>query len=155
MRKEGRPEAAAVIWTWSERAPSATPAFATGRNRVVGTLQGLGALAVGSAIFLLWSRMVGTVVLSVGTIVLLSALISPGGLYLAVRGTFAALGHATGTALSWLLLVPIFYLVFLPFGLLLRRGRADRLKRYFERDADSYWEIHPERIAANPHERQY
>ena len=32
---------------------------------------------------------------------------------------------------------------------------ADRLKRYFDRDADTYWEPHQHHASANTHERQY
>ena len=39
-------------------------------------------------------------------------------------------------------MIPIFYLFFLPFGKLLRRGRHDRLRRYYESEAESYWEPH-------------
>jgi len=41
-----------------------------------------------------------------------------------------------------LLLVPIFYLAFAPFGLLLRRGRRDRLRRRLDPEAASHWEPH-------------
>jgi hypothetical protein len=37
------------------------------------------------------------------------------------------------------LLVPLFVLFFLPFGLLARRGRRDRLGRFFDPDAPTYW----------------
>jgi hypothetical protein len=50
--------------------------------------------------------------------------------------------------------VPIFYLLFAPFGELLRRGRRDRLHRYFEPDAESYWEPHMV-IRSSSRERQY
>ena len=49
------------------------------------------------------------------------------------------LGRALGGAVSWTLLAVIFYTVFLPFGLLFRRGRKDSMKRYYEPTADSYW----------------
>ena len=69
---------------------------------------------------------------------------------------FLRLGHWTGIALAWLLLVPIFYLAFLPFGLLLRRGRRDRLRRRLDPDAVSYWEPHDGPTAASgSRDRQY
>ena len=93
-------------------------------------------------------------VLCVAAIILFSALVSPTGLYRGIQGLFATLGNATGRALTWLMLVPLFYLFFLPFGVLLRRGRRDRLKRYFEPDKESYWEPHKHFSAAD-HERQF
>jgi hypothetical protein len=44
-----------------------------------------------------------------------------------------------GIALSWILL-PAFFLSFvLVFGLLARRGRKDRLERWFDGGRSSYW----------------
>ncbi len=70
---------------------------------------------------------------------LLSLLLSPTGLYAALQRLFAATGRAAGRITTWLVMVPLFYLFFLPFGRLLRRGRRDRLKRSFDRAAGSYW----------------
>jgi hypothetical protein len=113
-------------------------------------------LAVGAVLFAFWSRPIGTVVLVVGGTIGLSALASPTGLYAGIEGLFAALGRWTGRGLTWLLLVPLFYLFFLPFGLLLRRGRRDRLKRYFEQEAETYWEPHSGPTASSPwRTRQY
>jgi hypothetical protein len=106
------------------------------------------------ALYLFWSRAIGTVVLGMSAIILFSALVSPTGLYRRVEGLFATLGTATGRALTWLMLVPLFYLFFLPFGRLLRSGRRDQLKRYFESDRNSYWEPHKPFSAAD-HERQF
>jgi hypothetical protein len=67
-----------------------------------------------------------------------------------------AIGRRIGRALTWLLLVPLFYLFFLPFGLLFRRGRRDRLKRYFDREATTYWEtLEGPTAASSSHETQW
>ncbi len=154
---QGRPEAAAVIWD-----PSADPAAdaagseAPGHGRVMGILQGLVAVGVGLALYRFWSTTVGTVVVSIGSIVALSALISPAGLYLGIRRFFAALGRWTGTALTWILMPALFYLFFLPFGTLLRRGRRDRLRRFYEPETETYWEPHEGLHASSgSYERQY
>jgi hypothetical protein len=110
--------------------------------------------AVASALYLFWSQAVGTVVFCIAAIILLSALASPTGVYRAIQGLFETLGNVTGRVLTWVMLVPLFYLFFLPFGLLMRRGRRDRMKRFFEPDAESYWEPHKAFSAAD-HERQF
>lgn len=152
--RAGRPEAASVIWRWRDlpgptgRGPSAR------RARLVGTAQALvGALAA-TLLYRFWSTTMGTVVYAVSALILLSALLSPGGAYRAIQGLFDSLGHATGRALTWLVMVPLFYLFFFPFGLLMRRGRRDRMKRRFEPDLASYWEPHKAFSAAD-HERQF
>ncbi len=155
--REGRPEAAAVVWDWrGGRAEEVPEAESPARNRLLGTFQGLGAGVLGLLIHRFWSTTIATVVFCVAGVVLFSALVSPTGLYVGVQGLFRTLGRWTGTALTWILLVPVFYLFFLPFGALLRRGRRDRLKRYYERDAESYWEPHEGPTAASDScERQY
>ena len=120
----------------------------------MGSVQALVGASAATAIYLLWSQTIGTVVFCISTIILFSALVSPNGLYRIVRGVFAALGNVTGRALTWLTLVPLFYLFFLPFGLLFRRGRRDRMKRFLEPDQESYWEPHKTFSAAD-HERQF
>ena len=78
------------------------------------------------------------------------------GLIAAIERLFLALGHATGKLLTWMLLVPMFYGFFMPFGWLMRRGLRDRLKRHLEPDAETYWEPHAGPTAASiSHERQY
>jgi hypothetical protein len=119
-------------------------------------LQAAVAALLGGAILFFWSRAIGTVVLAVASIVGLSALVSPLGLYAAIERLFLALGRATGRVLTWVLLVPVFYGFFAPFGSLLRRGRRDRLKRRLEPDAASYWEPHAGPTAgSSSQERQY
>ena len=139
QRTGGRPEAAAAIWSWQEEiAPRVEELPAKARLR--GTLRALVAGVIGALLLLLWSRTVGAVVLGIAGVILASALFSPLGLYSTLERFFAALGRATGRALAWVLLPPIFYFFFLPFGRLLRRGQRDRMKRFYERETPSYWE---------------
>lgn len=152
----GRQEAAAVIWNWREKA-SATPApGSNARARARGMLQGAIGGAIGGGIYWWWSQTIGTIVSTIAAVVFLSALISPGGLYAAVQRLFGTLGYWTGTALTWILMPALFYIFFLPFGALFRRGGRDRLRRYFDREAESYWEVHAGPTAASAsRERQY
>ena len=151
--KAGRPEAAEVIWSWREPLEKVSGPSAS-KARVAGTIQGGIGAGVAIAIYLLWSETVGTVVFCISATILFSALVSPLGLYSIIQGVFASLGNYTGRMLTWLTLVPLFYLFFLPFGLLLRRGRRDRMKRFFEPDEPSYWEPHKSFSPAD-RERQF
>lgn len=126
------------------------------RARLEGSLQGLVGAALGTLLFVGWSRTVGSIVLGVGALLLGSAWASPTGLYAAIRRLLQTLGRLTGAALTWLLLPPVFYLFFLPFGALLRRGRRDRLRRILDPDAPTYWEAHAGLTAGSgSYERQY
>ena len=153
--RPGRAEAAAAIWDWrGERSqiPEAKPS----RPRLRGTLQALAGAGIGALVFALLSRIAGTVVMSIATLILLSALLSPSGLYAGIERLFAALGRRVGTGLTWIVLPLIFYLIFLPFGTLFRSGRRDPMKRFYETDAESYWS--PRRVGRSGsafHTRQY
>ncbi len=97
-------------------------------------------MSVGVVFFLFLSHLVGALVLGIGSLVLLSALLSPRGVYAGIDGVFDRVAKTLGRAMTWLLMVPLFYLFFFPFGALLRRGKRDRLQRRFEAEAESYWE---------------
>ena len=134
----GRSAAAAAIWSWrSEDAPAARP-VASPRRLLL--LRALVAYGIGLVVFGLWSRVIGGTVLGLATLVLLAGLLSPRGAGAALDRLFRATGLFVRRILTWLLLVPIFYLILFPFGLLLRRGRRDRLQRRLEPDSDSYWQ---------------
>ena len=47
--------------------------------------------------------------------------------------------HLVGALFAWLLLAPLFFLFFVPFRALFRRGERDRLMRAIERERASYW----------------
>ena len=152
----GKPEAAAVVWQWQSRLPPGPEADASSRSRRRGVLQAVGGGVVGLGVYQFLSATIGSVVLGIASVILLSALISPTGLYAGIERLFEALGRLTGSLLTWLLLVPLFYLFFLPFGKLMRRGRRDRLKRFLDPDTGSYWEPHEGPTAGSAsHERQF
>ena len=137
--RAGRPEAAAIIWNWHGSDSAEKSAGSSSRTRLKGSIQGVAAGAMGALLYLYWSQTVGRIVMGLGTVILLSALVSPTGLYRLVERLFAALGLWTGRAINWILLVPLFYLFFLPFGLLFRRGRRDSMTRFYEAESSTYW----------------
>ena len=152
--REGNPKAAAAIWHWRAEEPvsEARPSAASVRLR--GSLQALVGAAFGLASHLFWSKTVAIVAFTAAGLVLFCALASPHGLYALLRRLFEATGRVVGRAMTWIVMVPIFYLFFLPFGKLMRRGRRDRLHRYFDAEAETYWEPHTP-IPTSSLERQY
>jgi hypothetical protein len=109
-------------------------------------------------LFLFGLRALAAMVTGVATLILFTALLSPGGLFAALERTTAAVAGRIGWALMWGLMVLLFYVFFLPFGLLFRRGTRDRLKRYFDRDAATYWNWEPQKgpgAAGSSREMQY
>ena len=154
--RAGRADAAEVVWNWRDPRPQQAADTPSNRPRLRGSLQAAAAAAVGSAFWYFGSPILARVILSVAGGLLLAALLAPRTLYAAIERLFLALGRITAQAITWLLLVPVFYLFFAPFGMLLRRGRRDRLRRNLEPDSESYWEPHEGITAASgSHERQY
>ncbi len=156
QQRPGRAEAALAIWNWRDPRPQRSPAPAASRVRVRGSIQAAIVAAIGGLLLWLGLRSVAFVMWGAATIVFLAALASPGGVYAFLDGMARAIGTRIGRALTWLLLVPLFYLFFLPFGLLFRRGRRDRLKRYFDSEAPTYWEtLEGPTAASSSHETQW
>jgi len=150
----GNPKASAVIWRWRGDEPEADAGPSAASQRVRGSLQALAGAAFGLASLYFWSRTVAIVAFTAAGVVLFCALASPNGLYALLHRLFEASGRVVGRVTTWIVMVPIFYLFFLPFGKLLRRGRRDRLHRYFEPDAKTYWEPH-KAMQSSSRERQY
>jgi hypothetical protein len=140
--RPGRPEAAAAIWPWRQAAGPAPLTGNPARLRLIGSLQALAIALAGLALLRFWIKPAGVIALCISGVILVSALASPTGLYAGVRRFFIGLGHLTGRLLTWVLMPLLFYLLFLPFGRVFRRGRRDRLRRFFEPEATSYWEPH-------------
>jgi hypothetical protein len=114
-----------------------------------------GAVAALLYAWLQWKIAAG-VVASIAGLLLLASLVSPTRLYAAIERGTAAFAGWVGTGLTWIVMPPIFFLIFLPFGLLFRRGRKDSMKRFFEADARSYWVVRdPAREATRSRERPF
>jgi len=100
-----------------------------------------------AAVLLFFGRtIVGSIAGTLGTLTFLLAVFSPGGAYRALSAWIDRFAALVGRALAWILLAPVFFLFFVPFRLLLRRGPADTLARGFDRTRPSYWSRH-DRVA--------
>ena len=77
--------------------------------------------------------------LVIASVVLVAAITSPTGLYAALERGLAALTRATGVGLTWIFMSAVFFLAVAPFGLILRRGRRDAMRRYLDANATTYW----------------
>lgn len=138
--RRGTPHAAAVAWPWREAVDASLQRAARRRTlRREGVIRALVGGAVGVALFYFGAPLLARVAWAVAAVVLLAALVSPDGLYAAIGRGLALLGHGVGRLLAILLLTPVFFLFFLPFGKLLRAGRRDRLERWFDPATPSYW----------------
>jgi hypothetical protein len=145
-----------AVWDWKGERPPAEAAPSARQLRREGLLRAVIGAALGAAAFFFWHRTPAFVVWAVSGLTLLLALASPTGAYAALGRGLAAFGRLVGRVLAVVLLAPVFFLFFLPFRLLLRGGRRDRLERFFDREAPTYWKRRqdPERTRAF-YERQF
>jgi hypothetical protein len=152
--RAARPEAAAAIWRWREAKADTGAGPSAASVRLRGLLQSLVGYSVSAAFYWFWSPVPALIAFALTSVMLLSALLSPHGLYALVHRLFDATGRVVGRATTWAVMAPIFYLFFVPFGKLMRRGRRDRMRRYYESEAESYWEPHSP-MQTSTLERQY
>ena len=137
--QQGRPEAARAIWDWRGLKGVAAKPEHRHRVRLRAGVQTLVAGGLGALFFISGSRILPLIIWSIAGLLLAVALASPDRAYLRIQNFLDRLGRAFGTILTWVLLVPLFYLFFTPFGLLMRPGSRDRLERRLESDAPTYW----------------
>lgn len=141
-------QASSPVWNWQpatatasgaegERQARARQASAARRQGAIGGAVGLTAAA--ALAFLLHRPGLAAVVAAVSLLVALLALAAPLTLYPRLRRVLDRFGHAVGTAVTWLLMTVLFYLLFLPVGLVLRAmGKLD-FTRFADPARASYW----------------
>jgi hypothetical protein len=136
--RSGRPDAAAVIWDWKgERDDRLERARRARRGAIVRAL----VAAVAGGVFFFFGRVgVAGAAWGVGGLTLVLGLTSPLGAYAALERVVGKAGDLVGVVLTWLLLAPVYYLFFTPFGLLFKRGARDPMRRELSKDAETYWQ---------------
>lgn len=90
----------------------------------------------------------------IGAVMLLSGLFIPA-MFLKLERGGRWLGKAAGVGLTWLLLVPMFYLVFFPGRLILMLTGNDPMARKFPTKAPTYWIARKPVLSAEEYKRQY
>lgn len=148
---QSRAEAAAIAWTWRERAGSREKArtreAAAARRR--GALGGAIGLAVAAVLQLFFHKPVAAAVVAIiAAVFTLLALAFPLGAYKGLTRVLDRFAHAVGLAVTWVLMTVLFYLVFLPVGAFLRARGKLAISRGADRRLPSYWTSTEEREPA-------
>lgn len=140
----------AVVWDWrggdQEGARRAREAAAIRRRGLIGGAVGL---TVAALVFFLWKRPVpAAVIAAVALLLSLPSLLAPLTAGRSVGRALDRFAHAVGTGVTWILMTLLYYLLFLPVGLILRgRGKLG-ITRGFDPRRPSYWTSVEERERA-------
>ncbi|MGH9362385.1 MAG: hypothetical protein ACRD2T_10755, partial [Thermoanaerobaculia bacterium] len=102
-------------------------------------VQGAVGAAAAALLWLFWRTPFAYVVAAIALAVALLAALSPLGAYARLSRALDAFARWVGTAVAWLLMGTLFYLLFLPVGALLRARRRLRLTTGFDASAATYW----------------
>ncbi len=152
-----RPEAQAIAWSWRGRDARVAAASAahTAELRRKGLIQGAIGLTIAAAFFYFDHTTLAVVAGSIATLMALLAVVSPTGAFAAVERLMLRLGRAVGVAVTWLVMLPIFGLFFVPFGVLFRRGAKDPMRRGYDAAAPSYWKKREDPLGGDRHRSQF
>ena len=94
------------------------------------------------------------IILTLSTGVALCAVFAPAA-YQVLHGFFLRVGHKVGLVLSYLLLVPLFYLFFVPARLLRALTGSDPLRLSAKAARDTYWTPRPVDADPERYRKQY
>ena len=142
---------AAAVWNW--RQPPVKAGGESHRGRAV--IEAAVMAAVGALFFWKFHKVwLAAVIWSLAGIVLIGGLFIPP-LYRGFKKAGAMLAKGVGLGLSYVLLVPFFYICF-PFGrLMFSLSGKDPMNRRFIADMKSYWTPHVQVADAARYTRQY
>ncbi len=128
-----------VVWPWRERQSAAGQTGKTAPPWKAAVRQFVIMALIGAALYgWLGHRLMGAVVWSLATVVLVSGLFIPPA-FAAIERFGMALGKWVGAGLTWGLLTPFFYLCFCPMHLMLKLKGKDPLERRLHTGESTYW----------------
>jgi len=142
-----------TVWPWREpRSPSAGHGVPSGRR--VWAQCVVMAVAVGIFLFVVRNIIAASIVGFFLVLTLAGALFFPG-LHRMLDRAIRALGRGIGLALSYVLLVPFYYLCFAPARLILKLRGKDPMQRAWEAKRGSYWDARPAVESETHYRRQF
>lgn len=157
-----RRDPSSVVWDWRRRAAGlaeVNAASARAREASAARRRGLIGGAVGLTVAVLfyffWRPGAAYVVAGVSLFLTVLALAAPLTAYKAVTGWIDRFAHGVATAVTWVLMTALYYLFFLPVGLLLRARRRLHITRGADPALPSYWRPIPDRPGLDGYRKQF
>jgi hypothetical protein len=105
-------------------------------------------------LYLFLSPVMAAVVMGFSAVVLTTGRYFPAA-FLAIHTGLHVFGSWVGIALTWILMVPFFYLAFFPARLILLLKGSDPLTRAFPSSEETMWVKHATRESLDRYERQF
>ena len=136
------PQAAAIAWTWRDRAGSARASRAREARslRLRGVVGGAVGLAFAALLYFVGHKVrPAEGVAGIAVLLALLALAAPLTVFKQVNHALEVFARFVATAVTWALMTILFYLVFLPIGLVLRAGKKLAITKGADRRLPSYW----------------
>jgi hypothetical protein len=133
------------VWEWRQLATAggtlaerrAREAAAARQQGVIGGAVGL--LVAAAFAFLLHRPVAATVIAAISLSIALLALAAPLTLYRRLRDGLDRFGHWVSTGVTWVLMTVLFYLLFLPVGLVMRAAGKLTFTRFADPGLATYW----------------
>lgn len=140
-----------AIWAWQtpqSGVQKAKPSLAVS----------LGTLLIGCAVALFFffydHPIMASVVFAISLLVFVSSRFFPA-VYAVIEKVFQKLSYFIGSGLTWVLLLPFFYICF-PLGRIMQKMKGkDPMQRDLDRDAVSYWQTCRETPSVDDYKRQF
>jgi hypothetical protein len=128
-----------IVWPWRERDAARTAPRKTGPAAETVLLQAGGMAAIGAGLFWwLEHRAMGIAAWSLAGVVLVAGFFVPPA-FAALERFGQRLGKWVGAVLTWTLLVPFYYLCFVPLHLAQKMAGKDPLRRQCPTAEPTYW----------------
>jgi len=137
-----RPEASAVAWNWRDRAGAATDSLAREARslRIRGVVGGAVGVAFAALLYFVGHKVrTAEVVAGIAMVLALLALAAPLTAFKKVNHALEIFAWGLATGVTWVLMAILFYVVFLPIGLVLRAQKKLGITKGADRRLPSYW----------------
>ena len=138
-------EASRTIWQWRQSQSTTNPSSQSRKKASIHLV--IGAIVASLFFFFDIPRM-ATVVASISTFTFLLGLLSPNNLFPALQASLQRLGALLALVVTWVSMLPLFFLFFVPFRFLFRQKGKDSMKRFYDPNASTYWKTSS--IESNP-----
>ena len=138
----GQDSVSKAIWPWREAASRQAPTAAHGNVKARALLQTIIMAAVAGVFFYRRHPVPGAILSALAVMMLTGGCFFPS-FFLALERAGRRFGQWVGTGLTWLLLVPFFYLCFIPARIILLLTGKDPLNREFPSKAATLWVPRP------------